>query len=263
MRQPTQGHAIIMDAELAGELDRVSDGTSWVHARDPRAKLIFTCVFLLIVASFQKHVVLWLLPLAIWPAILAYVADIRGQLLFRGLLVAMPFAMLAGLFNPLLDRIPVALLPGVLVSGGWLSFLSIVIRCALAVSMGLVLAATTPLPRLSKALRRLGIPALLAETLLLLHRYLLVLVAEAVCLERSRALRAPRRRRARLANIGPMLGSLLARSLDRAERVYRCMKVRGFHGNLPVLEETSWSKRDSLLLFAGCVSCLAIRWLAA
>ena len=252
-----------MDARLAHELDRLGGGASWVHALDARAKLIFTCAFLLVVSSFPKHATIWLLPLAAWPAALALAAGVRGRTIIRGLLVAMPFALLAGLFNPFLDRAPAVLLPGVLLPGGWLSLLSILIRCALAVSMGVVLAATTPLPRLSGAFRRLGVPVLLAETLLLLHRYLLVLAGEAARIEQSRALRAPRLRRARLANAGPMLASLLARSLDRAERVYRCMKVRGFNGTLPILEDSRWSGRDSLLLLAGCASCLAIRWIGA
>ena len=56
-----------------------------------------------------------------------------------------------------------------------------------------------------------------------------------------------------------MLGVLLHRSLDRAERIHRAMLARGFDGTIPTLERLGWRLGDTLLLASVMLACVAAR----
>ena len=61
-------------------------------------------------------------------------------------------------------------------------------------------------------------------------------------------MRAERGRPLRLRAYGPLLGTLLLRSMDRAERVYRAMAARGFEGEIRELERPSFRFEDTLFV---------------
>ena len=64
------------------------------------------------------------------------------------------------------------------VSGGWLSFLSILIKFVLTVSTAFLLIAVTSFPGICEALERLKLPKVFVIQLLFLYRYLFVLLEE-------------------------------------------------------------------------------------
>ena len=78
------------------------------------------------------------------------------------------------------------------VAGGWISFLSILLRFVLTVSAAIVLVAVTGIHSLCAALEKLGVPRALVTQLLVLYRYLFVLLDEAGRMDRARALRSLR-----------------------------------------------------------------------
>ncbi len=247
-----------MIAGAARWLDRLGYSDSALHRLDARAKLVATAAFVLTVASFPKYEVAWLVPCLAWPAGLALAARLPAAPLFALLAAGSPFALLVGLWNPLLDRAPRELF-GLAVAGGWLSFASILLRYALCASAALLLVATTSMPGLAGALGRLGLPRAFVTQLQLLYRYLFLLLEEGGRLIQARALREPGRRLPRLGTARRMLGSLLARSLARAERVHGCMRVRGFDGALPRGGAAPLGAAEVLFVGSSLAACLALR----
>ena len=69
---------------------------------------------------------------------------------------------------------------------------------------------------------------------------------------RSVELRAHGIRTLRLRVYGPLVGHLLLRSMDRAERVYRAMVMRGFDGEIRVLRRTAFRTGDWMFV-GGCL----------
>jgi hypothetical protein len=65
--------------------------------------------------------------------------------------------------NLLLDTGTVAVISGIPISAGSLSFLSILLKFALTISAALLLIATTSFPGVCHALRRLGLPPALRK----------------------------------------------------------------------------------------------------
>ncbi len=258
-----------MSESAARGLDRLGYGDSAAHRLDARAKLGATAVFVLCVASFPKYEVAGLLPFLLFPVALALAGGVPARPVLRLLAAASPFALLVAAWNPLLDRAPHALAPGVTLPGGVLSFASVVLRFLLCTGAALVLVATTSLPRLLRALEQLRVPRPFVAQVQLLYRYLFLLVDEARRVSLARALREPGRRLPRLGTGKRMLAALLARTWERGDRIYLCMKVRGFDGRLPALSPARFAARDALFLSASAAACLALRvaplgrWLGA
>lgn len=225
---------------------------------DPRAKLLTTAVFVLVVVSFERHAVAALLPLAVFPVTLAVLGHIPAAPILRRLALAAPFAVMVGLFNPWLDRTPVLLAGDTTLAAGWFSFASILLRFALTVGAGLLLVAGTGMFALCAALARLGLPRVLTLQLLFLYRYVFVLGDEAARMATARQLRG-NGRRPTLRSQGPLLGHLLLRAVDRAQRIHQAMQARGFDGELHGLRTLHWRARDTAFLIGWVGAFVVLR----
>lgn len=216
-----------------GRLDRLSYGDSFVHRLDPRTKVVATIFFLFTVVSFPKYEVVALAPFFLFPALLSTLGGISLRFIARKVLLVSPFAILIGIFNPLFDSQTVAFGSGMTISAGWLSLAAILLKFTLTVSAALLLVATTSFPGVCHALRRLGFPAIFVTQLLFLYRYLFVLAEEAMRIVRARDIRSFGGQGRGPRVFARLIGVLLVRSLDRAERIYRAMLSRGFSGDIP------------------------------
>lgn len=223
-----------IDAGIAdiGQLDVLAGRESWLHRLDPRVKVLVTLVFVVVVVSFDRYAVSQLLPFFFFPLALVLLGGLPLSYFLRKMVLLAPFVLFIGGFNPLLDRTVMLHLGPLAVSGGWLSFASIILRLFLTVSVALLLIASTGFAAVCMALERLGLPRVFAMQLLFLHRYLFVLMDEGGRLVRARALRSFKRRGTGLRVYGQLLGNLLLRTLDRAQRVHMAMRCRGFTGEI-------------------------------
>ena len=245
-----------LEALLA--LDDLAAGARARGQPDPRALLLVALACIVTTVSFERHTVSALLPLALFPAALAIRAQLPWQLLSRALLLAAPFVLMVGLFNPLFERQTMLWLAGWPISGGWLSLLSILLRAALTISTALVLVASTGMPALCNALTHLRVPPALTLQLWLLYRYLFVLGAEASRMDTARRLRAGTQPQASLATWAALLGQLLLRSVDRAQRLHQAMLARGFAGQLPGVP-MRWNAADTVFVAGWCLFFVAVR----
>lgn len=218
-----------------GYLDTLACRNTPIHCLDPRAKLITTLLFVATVASFGKYEVSGLLPFFLFPVILVALGNLPPLYLIKKLVLGAPFVFFVGVFNPLLDREIFFELGTVGISGGWVSFASILLRFTLTIGAALALIATTSFPGVCMALEKLGTPKVFAVQLLFLHRYLFVLTEEALRMTRARALRSFRGRGTGIRSLGHLVGQLLLRTLERARRINLAMLSRGFDGEIRLL----------------------------
>jgi cobalt/nickel transport system permease protein len=225
-------------------LDRLARQDTAVHRVDPRAKVVTTLVFIVCVVSFDRYEVLALVPFVLFPVVLASEGGLPLGFLARILLVVSPFALLVGAFNPWFDREVVAQVGGLELTGGWLSYASIVLRFLLTTAAALVLTATTGFIGVCLALAKLRVPEVFVTQLLLLYRYIFVLGDETLRMAQARRLRSFGRRGMGLHVYAQMLGQLLLRTVARAQRIYLAMKCRGFDGEVRMLRELHFGPAD-------------------
>ncbi|MCE5231470.1 cobalt ECF transporter T component CbiQ [bacterium] len=223
-----------------------------VHRRDPRAKVVTALAFIAVVISFGKYDVSALLPLLAYPVALIVAGNLPARFVLGKLLLALPFALVIGMFNPLLDRTALVQLGDLRVSGGWVSFASIMLRFGLTVSAAVILIATTGFGPVCLALNRLKAPRVFTTQLMLLYRYLFVLTEEAGRMMRAWSLRAVSERRISIRVFGSLAGQLLLRALDRAQRLHAAMLCRGFDGTIRPMRRLKFTAADLGFVAGWC-----------
>ncbi len=242
-----------------GYMDTLAAGSTPLHRLDPRAKLLATALFIVAVVSFGKYEVSALLPFLLYPVYLAAEGRLPAGYLLRKVLLVSPFAVIVGIFNPFLDTAVLLRAGDLGVSGGWLSFASILLRFFLTVSAALLLLALTGMNAICEALLKLGVPRAFVVQLLFLNRYIFTLTAEAESMSRARALRSGGRGGMRFGVFIQILGHLLLKTLDRAERVYRAMLCRGFDGHIRVARLSRFGRPELLFCAAWTALFLLFR----
>ena len=234
-----------------GRMDELGRMDTPAHRIDARIKAVTTIVFIVAVMSFPRYDVSALTPFIFYPLALVALGRIPLGIIFRKIIVAAPFALVIGIFNPFFDRQPVLFIGSLAISGGWLSFASIMLRFVLTVSAALTLVACTGMYRLCAGLERIGLPQVFVVQLLLLYRYLFVITDEGARMMRSLELRSAGPGSLRLRVYGSLTGLLLLRSMARAERVYRAMVSRGFSGEIIVMRRQASLQRTDWMFLIG------------
>ncbi|MDP3480501.1 MAG: cobalt ECF transporter T component CbiQ [Desulfoprunum sp.] len=232
-------------------LDTLATGKTVIHRLDPRIKVLTAALFVICVVSFDKYVIAAMLPFALFLITIMGLGGIPAIYVMKKLALASPFAIMIGIFNPLLDQQIILHLGSMAVSGGWISFLSIVLRFCLTVTAMLVLIATTGFNSVCMALEKLGMPKIFAVQLLMLYRYIFVLIAEGQRMYRARAIRSFQKRRMDMKTFTHLVGQLLLRTIDRGQRIHQAMLCRGFDGTIRTRQTLRFTLRD-LLVFCVC-----------
>jgi cobalt/nickel transport system permease protein len=197
---------------------------------DARAKLLATLAYILAVVATPPAAWRWI---ALEGLALAFVVGLSGfspgRLLRRWLGFGVLLGFLALMIAPAHPARPVLGVGGVV--------LAIAAKNSLAFLAVLTLAGVTPSPAMLTALRRLGVPAPLVETLYFMDRYVRVLRDELGRMVQARRSRSFRRAGWRdWAGLGGLVGHLFLRAMERGERVHAAMLARGWDGTLRTLD---------------------------
>jgi len=231
-----------------GYLDMLSYKDTFIHRLDPRTKLCATVFFIVMVVSFPKYEVSGLFPFMLFPVLLFSLGDIPVKFIMKKVLLVSSFAFFIGIFNPLLDRQAMYSFYGFGISGGWISFLSIMLKFFLTITSALLLIATTSFPGICHALGKFGVPDIFISQLLFLYRYIFVLVEEAMKVVRARDMRAFGTRGKGMKVFAGIVGTLFLRTVERAERIYQAMLSRGFLGRLHTTRQYRFTPADALFI---------------
>jgi len=232
-----------------GYLDTLSYKDTFIHRLDPRVKVIVTFLFVVTVVSFDKYDVYGLVPFSFFPAMLFVFGDIPVKFILKKILLVSPFAVFVGIFNPLLDTRVMNDLCGLAVSGGWISFLSIMVKFFLTISSALLLIATTSFPGVCGGLQKLGLPDIFVSQMLFLYRYIFVLMEETMRMVRARDMRTFSKKGSGIKVYINLAGVLFIRTVEKSERIYQAMLSRGFNGRIETSRTYQIQAKD--LVFAA------------
>ena len=243
-----------------GYMDELARKNNFLCNLDPRAKLITTIIFIGVVVSFDKYTISGLIPFFIYPIILVSVGELPAKYLLKKILIASPFAVMVGIFNPILDKTILIEIAGFNISGGWISYLSIIIRFFLTVSAALILISTTGFNAVCIGLEKLKTPKPFVMQLMFLYRYIFLLVNEAMRMARAISLRSFGSRAITVKIFIRLLGHLLLRSADRANRIYLAMLCRGFNGQIKLIKTTKIGSAEVFFTIGWCVFFIFIKF---
>ena len=205
-------------------VDEWSRGTSCIHTRDPRVKILALLLFLIALTTTPpaRSVPEFLLQILTYAGLLligiATAGLPAGALELRAMAV-LPFSAVFALITWLAGDPSRALL---LVTRSYLSALAV-----------LLVVATTPIPLLLRGLGALGAPRILVLIVQFLHRYLFVISEQAQHMRSAAACRQAGTKSRIWSTFQAASGAvsvLFARSYNRAEGIHRAMLSRGFQG---------------------------------
>lgn len=226
------------------QFELLAHADSPIHRLDARAKVLVTIIFCSTIISFGRYDLSDLLPFFVFPAVMIARSNLPPLLIAKKIAVLCPFVLIVAIFNPIFDRgIGVQLGP-MAISAGWISFCSILVRSILTIGTGLVLVGVTGFTSICRALEKFGIPQVFAVQLLFLYRYIFVLAEEGSRVSRARELRSNGNTGLGIASYGSMIGYLLLRTWNRAERIHMAMLARGFSGEFRTLQTSRFGSAE-------------------
>jgi len=214
-------------------IDKFAYQDSPIHRLDSRAKFIVLVFFTAVVVSLPRTSLSILFCYAVGPVAVLVLAKIPLRFVFKQILLVSPFVLVLALSCPLYDKTPVRVAFGPFLwvtSVGWVRCFVILGKFVVTMLALIGLVSTTRFGDLLTGLQKLGVPKLLIIQLGFLYRYIFVLIDKVHHILRARNVR-------RLKNLGfkrelkiaaAMVGSLLIRSIDTAERINIAMQARGF-----------------------------------
>ncbi len=178
----------------------------------------------------------------------AVLARISPRAVLRRLVPLNAFMLLVLVLVPLeVEGSPLATLGPLAFSREGLAVAARIVLKANAIILALaVLVGTLDVTTLGHALHHLYLPEKLIHLLLFTVRYVDVLRREYGRLRAAMKVRGfrPRVSRHTYRSLGYLVGMLLVRSVDRAERVEAAMKCRGFRGRFFLLDHFAFTRRD-------------------
>jgi cobalt/nickel transport system permease protein len=216
--------------------------------------------FILLMVSVSKYDLTGALVLSVFPLFILLSSQVPLKPVAKRLLLLSPFILFMAGANIFFDRRPLAFGSLILTAGAF-SAAVILVKTVSCLTSLLLLSGLLPFHRICAALRGFHVPEVFVTQLTLLYRYCFVLVDEATALEKARRLRSFGRRGKEWRTSAKMLGTLLLRTLDRSERIYRAMASRGFTGSLAGHYSGNWSGQDIAFTGAGLLLPGVIRFI--
>ena len=238
-------------------LDTYATLQSPLHRWWPRAKLVGLGLLILGFASVQQ---VQLVPICLLVTAVLYLLSglplsfLRSRLRYPGffllgMVIALPLlsgSTILWQWGPFAIRQEGLLAMG-LITGRFLSI----------VTIGMLLLGTTPLLILIDTLVSLKLPPLIAEMALLAYRYLFDIADQLANLRQAMRLRGfhPKGNRQSWQQLAAVTGTLLVRSYERSERVYKAMRLRGYgYGHSWTNQIQGWGQATDVAAVGLCAT---------
>ncbi len=251
---------------MALEIDRYAHVESSIQRWDPRFKLLTLFILIFVLASLRT------IPLTVVGAMLSVglllVSRIPLGFAFSGLkwviLFLLPFFVILPVTYPGTEAhfmgIPFA-------PEGMRLAMLIVLKSFSIVIVALVIFGSRRFDVSMVALHRLRCPQLIVQMMLFTYRYIFLFMDEMQRLDTAMKARGfvKKPNLYTLKVMGGFIGTLLIRSFERTERIYKAMLSKGYQGQLPSLIEFKSNARDFIkagLALMVAVALLAGDWLA-
>lgn len=253
-----------MHAKIHTVIDKRTPVSSDVVALpiDGRTILFIATAYIIIVMSIHRLDIFRVTAFSALPLFVIIALRIDFFSIVKTVLFVSPFILVMAAANPLFDRTVIHHIGHIPITSGILSGTVIVGKAFLSLTAMLLLDRCISINGLSYALQRLRVPAVFTTQLLLLHRYIFLILSEAVIMLKSRDIRSAGSRWAKNPFVtANLIGTLLLRSAERSERVYRAMLARGFSGTFPVNGTTNFSFTDAVAVIGTLLILTMFRYI--
>jgi cobalt/nickel transport system permease protein len=215
-------------------LDSMAERDVWINHIHPLSKLLVTIFYLIMVMSFDKYNLIGLLGMILYIIITMTIGDLPFKQSFSHLKYILLAILILGIANPIFDRVGLFSVFGITITSGMVSMVTLIMKAGFAIFASFILIETTSIEGICYALRMIRVPKVLVIVIMLIYRYIILMLKEAQRVTQAYSLRAPKQKGICYKAWGPLLGQMLIRSIDRAQKVYESMTLRGFDGEFNI-----------------------------
>ncbi|NVL92931.1 MAG: cobalt ECF transporter T component CbiQ [Desulfobacterales bacterium] len=247
--------------------EQFSAGESIVHGLDPRIKIIVAILFSVVVAVSSSFLALFT-ALAVSLSLIV-LARLSAKAVFYRLLLVNGLILFLWLLLPFTFKGEALFTIGPLIGTreGVLYASQITVKCNAILLAMIALVATIPIFTLGHAMSQLHFPDKIIHLFLFTYRYIHVIFQEYHRLTNAMKIRGfiARTNIHTYRSYAYLVGMLLVKSYDRAERVYEAMLCRGFSGRYYALSRFSIKTGDILylsLMLAAILGLVVLQWSA-
>lgn len=202
-----------------------------IESENPVVVTIILLMFVVFVVSVSKYDLTGVIVYAAFPAFVIIALGIPLKLILKRLLLLSPFIIIMAVMNPIIDQRPFITIGNITISAGSISALVIIGKSLVTITAVMVFFSLVPFFRFCSVLKGFRVPDVFITQLMLLYRYSFLLADEAHALQKARNMRSFGKKGKDLLTTAKLIGSLLIRTSDRANRVFRAMIARGFQDN--------------------------------
>ncbi|MDI6860916.1 MAG: cobalt ECF transporter T component CbiQ [Caldisericia bacterium] len=220
--------------------------------KNPLLKFLFTILFIFSVISINNRELEKLLIYLIIILILIIASKIKVKTFLKKLFLLLPFIIIFSITN-LFMKYKIS-------SFDKLNFVSITLKPVISLSAIILLIETTNFVYLIQSLKILGIPKEILNTTLLIYRYFFILLDEIKKIEIARDMRYFGGYFKRQVKVySNIIGVLLLRSIERSERIFNAMKLRGYENEIRYILKLELNKKEIFILFLFILILIFIR----
>lgn len=242
-------------------IDNNSNNNNILNKIHPLVKLIISVVYILFLTSINKYNLTITLAMSIYLIIVSIMGDLSIKNCIKRLKIVLFFLIIIGIANPILDRQVVTFIGIIPITTGMISALTLILKGIFAIISSYFLIVTTGVENICYALKKLHIPNILITIFMLVYRYIIVLLKEVQKIWIAYSLRAPKQKGIHFKAWGSMIGSLMIRSIDKAEVIYQAMELRGFSPDNFFMKNQKIDRTSIIYFMAGLLLLLIIRFI--
>lgn len=208
-------------------IDELNSRDQWMNNIHPLVKFFVVIFYIAFTMNTNKYDINRVVLLAIVPAVLFVLADLRIRDTFSRIKLVLPIVILVGVTNIFTDK-GTFVIGNYSINAGIISMITITLKGIYAVIISYIFIATTSIEKFCIALRKIKVPALIVTVIMLTYRYIGLLLEETEKVTTAYSLRAPGQKGIHFKVWGSLAGQMLIRTMDRAEEIYESMKLRGY-----------------------------------
>lgn len=243
------------------KLDNESNKGTFLNKIHPLSKLIITVFYILILTSINKYDLTTTLELGIYLLLISIIYDLSIKDCVKRLKPIFLLLIVIGIANPILDRTVITKIWQIPITTGMISMLTLILKGVFTIISSYFLIITTSIEKICSALKMLHIPNILITIFMLIYRYIMVFLKEVERIWTAYSLRAPKQKGVNYKVWGSMIGSLMIRSIDKANTVYESMELRGFNPDTFFMNQQKIDKISIMYLIINFVLIILFRFI--
>lgn len=225
------------------KIDELGDKCTFIHRIDSSIKIIVTIIYVIKVLSMKQFILSDIICIVFYPLILFVIGKVPIKFILKKVVFVLPIVLGLSVINLIIDF-----------SYSEIYFSALLLfKCSFALVGALLLIVTTGINNLAFGLKKLKIPNILVIQILMLYRYIVLMMEEFYRVKSAYELRTLGEKSMTMKDYGQIVGQMLLKTIDRSEKVYEAMKLRGFEGDLYINSDKKAGYIDFLYLITFAV----------